>query len=754
MSRVFTFVEIDIYVCTLTYGTAPCTASIPTTGTRKCYNGLGTCQDRPNFATTVRTLTFRLPTQDVPFPDDAIPSLRGVSYSPSTLSLGEDLGIRANVTCTFEDHPWSDSNGFDKYLSERPFKPFTQGTFWGKFRVRNPHLRGRALRLIRKRLTLEGALETYDTRHFVIDSFDGPGPSGQFTINAKDALKTADGDRAQAPVLSNGFLVANITAAATAATLSPAGIGNLEYPASGHVAIGGTEICSFTRVGDVLTLVRGQLGTLGVTHSQDDRAQLCLRYVAQSPADIIRDLFVNYADVPAAQIPLSNWQAETATYLSSLYTATICEPTSVNELISELIEQAALVVWWDEAVNQIQLRVLRPISTTAIAFDDTDILKNTFQSEDQFDKRITQVWTYFAQINPLRPLTDLDNFRSTAAAVDLITQQDAGSSNIKKIFSRWIPQFGRTIATRLNDILLSRYSTPPRLFKFEVFLEGSDTPILGAGARVSHWNLQDDVGARVTVPVQVTRLTPEAEKYIVQAEELIFTGGGFDTVNRTIVVDTNIFNFNLRTVHDTIYAAPTDADVIAGVNLTCVVPNGITVGGAVIGSHSFHVGSWPLGFPVTIEVAGRIQGLGGKAGDAASGAGDNGKNGNVGLYTRHPINLDVAVTGKVDGGGGGGGGGVGVDGSARCGGGGGAGTKGGPKGSAKDGGESGDAGTPDAGGDGGDGAGPDGGDGGNPGAPGQGGQGGTLGGAAGAAIDGASFTTIANLGLIRGPQIN
>src|SRR5207253_22113 len=57
----------------------------------------------------------------------------------------------------------------------------------------------------------------------------------------------ADGDRALAPATSNGFLVADITDTATALTLSPAGVGNDEYPATGYVAIGGSEIAAFYR---------------------------------------------------------------------------------------------------------------------------------------------------------------------------------------------------------------------------------------------------------------------------------------------------------------------------------------------------------------------------------------------------------------------------------------------------------------------------------------------------------------------------
>ncbi|MGG4603096.1 hypothetical protein ACLPHZ_20365, partial [Alcaligenaceae bacterium Me47] len=191
-----------------------------------------------------------------------------------------------------------------KYVQERSYDPFEKGTFWGKFRARHPYLRGRAIRLIRGELGQ--SLEQMETRHFVMESFQSASLEGRYKIVAKDALKMADGDRAKAPVVSRGFIVSGITASATTAVIAPAGIGDLEYPQSGVVNIAGKEICYFTRSGDTLNLTRGQEGTQAIEHKAQDRVQVCIRYNGQDPADIIRDLFVNYAGVPAEYIRLDN----------------------------------------------------------------------------------------------------------------------------------------------------------------------------------------------------------------------------------------------------------------------------------------------------------------------------------------------------------------------------------------------------------------------------------------------------------------
>jgi hypothetical protein len=362
--RALTYVELDLPYCANVYGEAPCTAAIGVTGDIRCFNSRQTCQDRDNYVEAPVTLRFAVDTNYLPTSIDCIPCIQSVDFTPATISLGESLGERATLTVALKDHPHSDVGpGFDKYVTERPYNPFKLGSLFGKFRARHPFVRGSAIRLIRG--FVGQTLAQMETRHYVVESFDGPTPQGTFTLIAKDIIKFADDDRAQAPLLSNGFLVANINSSDTAFTLNPAGIGNHEYDASGFVNIGGNEICSFTRTGDAMTIVRAQRGTVASSHQAGDRVQTCLIFDGVDPADIIAELLEDYAGVDTSFIPLSTWQTETVSFLQRVYTTTIAEPTGVNKLISELVEQAALAVWWDEVAQRVRLQVLRQIATTA-----------------------------------------------------------------------------------------------------------------------------------------------------------------------------------------------------------------------------------------------------------------------------------------------------------------------------------------------------------------------------------------------------
>lgn len=584
-----TIVEIDVSICSLTYGVAPCTASVPTTGAQKCFNTVGSCQDRENYDESLVTLRFM---QDSGYQAESAieylaASLVDADVTPGVISLGENLGQRPSISCTFRDHPHSDTGqGFDKYLSTRAYDPFGQGTFWAKFAARHPNLRGKKLRVIQG--FVGQALADMETRHFIIDSFNGPSLDGTFTVTAKDPLKALDGERALAPAISNGVLNADITSSATSAALSPAGIGNAEYAASGFLNIGGTEWVSFTRTADALTLVRAQKNTTAAAHTAGDRVQLCLVYLAADPADIIKSLEVTYGGLDSGYIPIADWQAETAAYNGQVYTANIGEPTSVKTLVAELIEQAGLAHWWDEISETLRLQVLRQISTDAQLYDESFYIKGSLKIDEQPDKRKSQVWTRFGQRTPIKGL-DLDNLQGGAAEENTDSEADFGSPLVKVILSRWIPAGGRLIAENLNQIQLSRYLKPPRKIQFDVVkTDGMAAPVPGAGYRLGSPRLQDVDGSRVDLPFQVTGIKLKGGKYTVLGEELNYTNLRPDPLNRIIAIDTNEYNLSWRDRHDSLYGAP-----VAGGTVTLQIASNARVGSTSTSTFALQTGTWP-----------------------------------------------------------------------------------------------------------------------------------------------------------------
>jgi hypothetical protein len=709
----------------------------------------------PTAADTPVTYRFALDTSYLPSTIDAIPNVIDVNLTPAIISLGQDLGSRGSLTVQFRDHR-------HKFGSDA----FSSGSFWGKFRAQyGLKLQGKPLRFIQG--FVGQSIDAMESRSYLIEAMDGPGADGIFRIVAKDLFKQLDGDRAQAPLPSNGFVSANITNVAASFTVLPTGVGDAEYPASGFLNLGGKEIVSFTRTGDTVNITRAQFNTTAQAHNAQTRAQLCLNYSAIDVASILRDLMVTYGGVSSLRISLSAWQAETTAFLPAIvYSALITEPTSVNKLVSELIEQAGLVLWWDDLGRQFRLQVLRAIATNAAVYDAKVIIGDSLKVTEQPTKRLSQVYVYFDKLNPLIAGDQLDNYRSTAFNRNAEAEREYGGIAIKKIYSRWIPTGGRSIADMLVAILLSRFRDPPRRLNFQLFRdEVGNIPLLGVGYQVEAWCFQNTDGTLDQIPVQLTSIGPYSDHFDVEAEEMLFTAiPAVSPADHVVIFDASINNVNLQTVHDNIYTP-----AVSGTTINCFIYPGVIIGSSNAANPSFTVGTFVAGVTVNLTILGRIEGKGGDGGGGALGGSTlNGTAGGTAMFTTQNINL-TDTSGQIWGGGGGGGGGgpslfAGTQ-IGGGGGGGGAGSTPGTHGNAGGaGGFAGMDGSTEVGGTGGTTSIHPSGVGGNGGGPGQAGANGALGNtgagggtgaAAGRAIDGIShITTIGTAGDRRGAQVN
>jgi hypothetical protein len=775
MKKSVTFVEIDVDHCSLVYGVSPCTAQLGVTGTRKCYNTFATTQSADNYAPVPRTIRFAVASDHLKDVDQgsipAIPSVVTVSHRPARIRIAEDLGERASVTISFQDHPDSDINQ-DPYIDERPNPP---GTFWGRFRARHKFILGRPLRWIDG--FTDQTIAQMTTRHYIIESIAGPDIAGRVTITAKDVLKLADGKRAQVPRLSVGELSVDINETDTTATLSPAGIGNLEYPASGKVAIG-KEIMSFTRSGDTLTITRAQSGTEADSHESGERVQIVKIYTKQTAAVIINDLLTNGADVPASLIDLTDWNERDP---GRQYTAEIAEPESVRKLVGEIMEQAQITIFFDEIANTIRYRSLADLATPTRTVDEDIIAFDSFSQKDQFDKRVSQSWVYYGKVNPLEREDDNQNYVLSVANIDPGSQSanQWGQPAIKTIFSRWIPRDAGAVANQLSSLVLSRFINPPRSFSFGMQSGIKPDIVMGSTIQISAPTLQDDRGDRKNATVNVIARADAWSGNQFECEEQLFIPFDPDDPGApgplpNIPIEESENNINLREVFDNsgLGVEPDDTTVV-----TFIIRDGIIIGSDDPNFPSLVVGDWPSGATITLQINATafVSGAGGQAGnggDVFAASATSGQAGGTAIVADRAI--AIVNNGTIQGGGGGGGGGrssLTFDGvnlfyTAGGGGGGGAGAiagsgdvVAGADGSLTAGGAGGPSrsatiGVTGAGGNGGD--------------PGQAGQNGTdttppatgfagpagAGGAAGVAIDGDSFVTLTGSGTVLGNQIN
>lgn len=482
--EIFEMIEIDLPFCTRVYGVAPCAAvlGISGTGVRKCYNLRATCQDPNNYnAGAPRTLRFCRPGR-IPTGVLAFPTLGRVSQNSATVNVsGSDprysqLGKRATLSFDLGDLTYHE-RGIDPYVAERisgaaqvdeaGYNPATRGTFLAKLKARWPNYQDASVRLIRGYL-VNGVVTDQTTYHYLMAEMAGPS-KGVLKCSAQGVLNLADAKKSLCPIPSKGQLTTDMTAMATTFTVTPTGIG-AEYAASGWVQID-NEIMSFTRSGDVFTVVRAQRGTVAATHNIRATAQQTYSPRAVRIDEVARQLVQNFTATPSSYVTFADWQGEVTTWAPGLVLTTdIGTPTPVSTLLSELADLGC-TVYEDEQAAALRLRMNRPVLEEAVR-DVTDRSAKEITQEDRDEDRITQVLFRHKRTDPTKALTDKANYQRNILTVDPEATILWESSTTREMQTRWLDQGDDATVSIVSTRLLNRFKKAPKRVK--ILLDARD----------------------------------------------------------------------------------------------------------------------------------------------------------------------------------------------------------------------------------------------------------------------------------------
>ena len=668
----FSYVELDMDFCTTVFGTSPCTAT--GSGDAKCFNTFATCKDTANFSRVTRTYRFCSTSGGkVPVGLDAMPCLVGINITPAVIDAGKGLGLRASCEITLRDFPHSDIR-IDLYVDGRTYIPINQGSFFGKFKARNPYYNGRVMRVYRGYLADDGSFDilNFEKRTYFLDGFDGIDANGIVKITAKDILKLAGDDRSVCPKPSVGKINADINNSATTITLTPAGVGALDYPSSGYIRIG-SEVCSFTRSSDVLTIVRGLKGTAATEHKLGDTVQLCKEYVGQTVQDIVYDLLVNFCGVDSGYINMADWDAEQTAYLTRLYSALLTAPTGVSKLLTELCEQVGILLFWDEVNEELILKSVRPNSVSETVTDltaDYHLLADSLKLKDLNDERVNETWIYYGLIDFTKNLEEESNYKLLYVGANVSDQSTNKNRDvrIKKIFSRWITETASNAATELAQKYLERYAVAPIEANFN--LDAKDGSLaLADFVRINSRQYQDFYGNNQDLLLQIVK-----RKEVLVGTTWAFTARQFafssnTNPDRTVDIAVDTLDLDLKAAHDESYSPARSGDVVI-----VTIKAGVLVSASTTSLYAItNPNTWAAGVIIRLViesgaiVAGR-GGDGGRGGYAYTegtsptivyyGDGEDGEKGGSALRAQYPLSIENNGSIFVGGGGGGGSGGL------------------------------------------------------------------------------------------------
>ncbi len=622
--------ELTLPMCVHTYGNAPCTAS----GLPKCHNSPATCKDQAHYTAGAVQIRWINTAAQKP---GAIPSIEKISMRPQQLAPGLNMGVRESVTITFQDHKW-DGEFVDKYRAERYV--WQLSTFWRRWAAIWPNLKGMKGRVLRGDLGAPDAAKRIN--HYVVDSTSGPDANGTYTITLKDPLFLLDGETSVVPLPSKGVLAGDITDTATTLTLLPSGIG-AGYPTPGVASIG-DELVRYSISGDTVTLIeRGYRGSKKGEHKTGETFQWAYVFSSYNAAFIIAELINSWTPVENTWIDQAVWEAEMLEFWPYLYGRILAKPMPVKKHINNLILEAGLVFFSDTAAKKIRLRSLRD-QAPELFINDGNIIAGTFNGSPDYDARRDRVYYYYAQKNPLEKQDDLKNYQAILSTVttDPIANLEDLPPAISTIYSEWVPLGAQDAAAAVSDKILQRYSRPPRKcsFKLPYWMH----PQLGSVLELDTRYFVDAEGKNKTGKFLITQLEREDDTYSVGCEEITLskTTGG---TSRTVYIDADIMDADLKAMHDSLFTAASPGNTI-----TYAIRNGAILGGTT------RLTGFAAGINVVIDfIDGRMQGRGGRGAYITRfGVGetyDPPAAGGIAFYTNIPVTLNNP---KIWGGGGGG----------------------------------------------------------------------------------------------------
>lgn len=319
------------------------------------------------------------------------------------------------------------------------------------------------------------------------------------------------------------------------AQLTPFGVGNQEYSASGTLRIG-DELMEYTRSGDTITFTeRGVLSTLDVVHNPNDIVQECYVFDAQRIDLIIGTLLKDFAGISTTYIDEAAWATEAATYLPLfIYSALITEPTGVRQLVNELCQQSTCLLYWHETDAEFKFLALRrPITEASIT--DAKIIAGTLSQKDVPQQRLTRCTIRYGRVTGTARLDSPANFSASYVATDTGAESVNEFNDVRHLTltSRWMGTGDAAIAQDAAEAILARYVTTPQLITF--VLDPKDADIwTGSIIEIEtqyEQSIYGEVGISVAQVVEVHEQRDGTFKYTAQsiqatAPALPLTGWG------------------------------------------------------------------------------------------------------------------------------------------------------------------------------------------------------------------------------------
>jgi hypothetical protein len=156
--------------------------------------------------------------------------------------------------------------------------------------------------------------------------------------------------------------------------------------------------------------------------------------------------------------------------------------------------QAVSNVWWDERIQKIVMKAVRPEPSPVLLTDDDAIVAGSLSIVEKPEERASQAHVYYLQRSPVPSVTERTNYSRASVYIDVLKQvQYGGEPQIRELYCRFIPS--QALANNLAQTYLDRFSDVRREITFDLSAKDATEIWTGSIVSISHFLDVDFTGA-------------------------------------------------------------------------------------------------------------------------------------------------------------------------------------------------------------------------------------------------------------------
>jgi hypothetical protein len=360
-------------------------------------------------------------------------------------------------------------------LDLRSFDPDERGSFLARFFTRNRYYTNRTIEVLTGYLNEDDSFDiaNFKRRTYIITKVSGPSVNGTVTIEGKDPLKLADGEKAQWPPASTATLNTAVNELATTIVIDDPALQITAWWTAGQRYIRvedeimlATAISGSATVAPSLTVTRASMPlwydfalNVATSHAIGATVQACWKLDAKV-YDIAYFLLNSVAGIDAAYLPLAEWTAEIENGFQYLtFHALLISPVAVKDLLVEITKLNTLI-WWDERESVVRLKGFRFLQTIAAEVTDADsIIGESIAVADNTAQITTQAWLFYDMNSPISNPDLPSTYRVTDVRANLEREgaDEYGAAYISQTRTRWLNRSDTGTAASIGQTMVRQY---------------------------------------------------------------------------------------------------------------------------------------------------------------------------------------------------------------------------------------------------------------------------------------------------------